>query len=148
MTGCGGGTDADVAGDFTIALTNRDNDCMLANWTVGASTTGVGVTITQDASDVTASVEAGAGFILDVALGGHVYTGSVRGNDLLLEIFGTRGQQMGNCSYTFNSTIDASLSGDALAGTIDYRAATNGNPDCSELEDCRSFQEFNGTRPP
>ena len=24
-----------VAGNYTIALTNRDNGCMLANWTVG-----------------------------------------------------------------------------------------------------------------
>jgi len=148
VLGCGGGSDADVAGNYTIALTNRDNGCMLANWTEGESTTGVAVTITQDGSNVTASVEAGAGFVLDVALGGHVYTGSVDGNRVFLELFGSRNQQMGNCAFTYNSDIDASLSTDTLMGKIEYRAATNNNPDCAALENCVSFQEFNGTRPP
>jgi len=147
LAGCTG-SDADVAGDYTVALTNRDNGCMLANWTVGDSTTGVAVTVTQAGSDVTASVEAGAGFVLDVALGSHVYTGTVDGSHVFLELFGTRNQQSGNCSYTFNSDIDAILAGDTLTGKIEYRAATNGNPDCAAFDNCVSFQDFNGTRPP
>jgi hypothetical protein len=148
LVACGGGDPADVAGDFTIAVTNRDNGCDLENWTVGDQASNIPVTITQDGSDVTATVGAGAGFILDLALGDNVFTGTVDGDDLLLELFGTRGQQQGNCSFTFNSTIDATITGDVLTGTIDYRAATNDNPDCAALEGCRSFQEFNGTRPP
>jgi hypothetical protein len=148
MAGCGGGEDADVAGDFTIALTNRDNGCELENWTVGEQASNIPVIITQSSDNVTASVEAGAGVVLDVALGSHVYTGSVDGNDIFLELFGTRVAQTGNCTFSFNSEIDASLSGDSLTGRINYRAATNGNPDCSDLEGCVSFQEFNGARPP
>ncbi|MEO8698640.1 MAG: hypothetical protein ABI867_01320 [Kofleriaceae bacterium] len=142
------GSDADVEGDYTIALTNRDNGCMFANWTVGDQTTGVPVVIGQDGSNVTATVNGGAGLVLDVALGARTYTGDIDGDDLVLELFGTRGQQMGNCSFTYNSTIDATLDDDSLTGRIEYRAATNGNPDCSALEDCLSFQDFNGTRPP
>jgi len=148
VAACGGSDPADVSGNYTVALTNRDNGCMIANWTEGESSSGVAVTITQDGSNATASVEAGAGFILDVALGSHVYTGSVDGHAVFLELFGTRGQQNGNCSFTFNSDIDATLIGDTLSGKIEYRAATNSNPDCAALEGCVSFQEFNGARPP
>jgi hypothetical protein len=146
LAGCGG-SDADVAGEYTIALTNRDNGCMFANWTVGEQANGIPVIVTQD-DEVSASVEGVAGGILDLALGGHVYTGSVDGNDLLLELFGTRGQQMGNCSFTYNSLIDAEIAGDNLNGRIEYTAATNGNPDCAALDACVSFQEFNGSRAP
>ena len=104
--------------------------------------------ITQEGGNATADVQAGAGAILDVALGSSVYTGEVDGNDLFLELFGNRPQVQGNCSFTFNSEIDASIAGDALTGRINYKAATNDNPDCTALEGCVSFQDFNGTRPP
>jgi hypothetical protein len=148
LVGCGGGDPADVAGNFTISLTNRDNGCNLANWTVGEQASNIPVVITQDGDNATADVQAGAGFLLDAALGSSVYTGDVDGDDLFLELFGTRAQQQGNCTFTFNSEIDASIDGDTLTGVINYRAATVGNPDCAALEGCVSFQEFNGTRPP
>jgi hypothetical protein len=143
-----GGSDENVEGDYTIALTNRDNGCMFANWTVGEQAAGIPVVVGQDGSNVTATINGGAGLVLDVALGGRTYTGDIDGDDVRLELFGTRGQQMGNCSFTFNSTIDAKIEEDTLTGRIEYRAATNGNPDCAALEDCLSFQDFNGTRPP
>ena len=146
LTGCG--ADADVAGNYTVALTNRDNGCNLQNWTVGQSTTGIPVTIAQDSSAVTANVQAGAGLVLDAVLGDHVYTGDVDGNDIFLELHGTRAQQQGSCAFFFNSDIDASLSGDTLTGKIEYKAATNGAAECAALEGCVSFQDFNGTRPP
>jgi hypothetical protein len=142
------GSDADVAGNFTIALTNRDNGCNLNNWTVGDQSSGIPVTITQDGGTATADVGGGAGLVLDLALGAHVYTGDVDGNDLSLELFGTRGQTAGSCAFTYNSAIDGSISGDTLSGRIEYRAATNGSPECGTIEGCVSFQEFNGTRPP
>lgn len=145
---CGSSEPADVAGNYTIALTNRDNGCDLANWTVGEQASGIPVVITQEGANATADVQAGAGFILDAALGSSVYTGDVDGSNLFLELFGNRPQQQGNCSFTFNSEIDASLIGDTLTGRINYKAATNDNPDCTALEGCVSFQEFNGTRPP
>jgi hypothetical protein len=148
LVACGGGDPADVAGDYTIALTNRDNGCNLANWTVGESSSNIPVAIEQEGSTATANVMAGAGVVLDLALGSHIYEGEVDGDDLFLELFGTRSQTQGNCTFTFNSEIDASIDGDTLTGAIRYKAATVGNPDCAPLEGCVSFQEFNGTRPP
>ncbi len=49
---------------------------------------------------------------------------------------------------TFNSEIRAVIDGDILTGQINYTSATNGNPDCAGITGCRSFQDFNGTRPP
>src|SRR5688572_18783673 len=84
-----GGSDADVAGNYTMAITNRDNGCMLQNWTVGGQTTGVQVTITQDGSDVTAIVEGAAGFVYNAWLGSDTFHGSVSGSSVDLEILGS-----------------------------------------------------------
>lgn len=131
-----------------VAVTNRDNGCVLENWTVGEQTMGIPVVVVQDGSRVTATVNGASGFVLDLALGSRIYSGDVDGDSLYLELFGTRGQQRGNCSFTFNSVIDAAVDDDTLTGRIEYRAATNANPDCAALEGCLTFQEFNGTRPP
>jgi len=147
VLGCGSDP-ADVAGDYTISITNRDNGCMFANWAVGEQTTGVRVTITQDGETASASVEGTAGAFFDLWLGSHVYTGTVDGDDMTLELFGNRPQTAGNCAFTYNSRIVGSINGDALSGRVEYTAKTNNNPDCAALESCLSFQDFNGTRPP
>ena len=46
------------------------------------------------------------------------------------------------------ATVDATLTGDTLTGTIRYTQPTNDAPDCGGREECRSVQNFNGTRPP
>src|SRR5689334_11840685 len=85
---CGG--PANVAGDYTIALTNHDNGCNLGNWTVGDTASGIPVTITQASGNATATVGGLAQVALDAGLGGHAFTGPVDGNDVDLELFGTR----------------------------------------------------------
>ncbi len=139
---------ADVAGAFSISLTNRENGCALGNWTVGAQSAGVPVTITQSGATASADVGGLARVALDLLLANHVYQGDVDGNDISLKIIGSRAGQQGTCAFTLNSQIDATLTGDALAGTIKYSAATNGNADCGTLTNCVSTQDFNGTRPP
>jgi len=146
-TACGG-SDADVSGNFNVAVTNRDNGCNFQNWTVGNSANGIAVTVTQDGSNVTATVGGVTGGLLDLVLGGHAYTGVVDGNDLDLNLIGTRSMLMGNCTFTYNSEIAASISGDVLTGEIHYRGAGNGNSDCTSITGCDSFQDFNGNRPP
>jgi hypothetical protein len=142
------GTDnADVVGDYTITLTNRDNGCNLGNWTAGASSAAA-VTLTQTKNAVSATVTGLGAVVLEVAIGGHIYDGTVDGNSLDLTLFGTRSNSMGNCTFTFNSEIHATIDGDVLTGEIDYLSATNGNPDCAAIATCRSLQNFNGTRPP
>ncbi|HUJ58429.1 MAG TPA: hypothetical protein VLX92_08050 [Kofleriaceae bacterium] len=140
---------ANVAGDYTVNLTEETNGCMFMNWMMSKSITGVTVTITQSGSTVTAVVTgAGADVALDAALGSNAYDGKVDGDSLDLSIQGSVPHQMGNCAFTYNSTIDATLSDDTLTGTVNYTAATNNNSDCATIQGCKSYEDFNGTRPP
>jgi hypothetical protein len=142
-----GADDADVAGDYTTMVTNRDNGCNFGNWNVGDSST-ASVTLTQSSNNVTATVTGLSALVLDASLGGHVYSGKISGNTLDVTLFGTRSNTTGSCIYTFNSEIHAEVQGDILMGQIDYSAATNGSPDCTAITNCRSFQDFSGLRPP
>jgi hypothetical protein len=152
VAACGGDDDpVDVAGDYSVAITNRDNGCDLQPWAVGDSNSGIAVTITQDAKDKgTASATVGglAGVFLTAAVGGNQFTGSVDGDELDLKLLGTTSHSKGNCTYTYNAVISGVLAGDALTGKISYQAATNNGPDCGALTGCSSVQDFNGTRPP
>src|SRR4051794_20184230 len=100
LVACGSTAPANVSGDFTVAVTSRDNGCKLANWTVGNMNAGIGVTIAQDGATAMASVNGLVGGYLDLALGDHVFKGSVDGDFVNLTLFGTRSQSAGNCTYT------------------------------------------------
>lgn len=143
-------SDADVAGNYTIALTNRDNGCNLSSFTPNDTTTGVGVVVTQNGSKLTLTVNGLGGVALVALLGanGNVFAGSVDGDDFDVDAIGTRANNSGNCTYTFNAQIKGTLTGDALAGRIDYTVSDNGNSDCGQVHGCLSYQDFNGTRPP
>lgn len=142
---CGG--DTNVAGDYTIAITNRDNGCSIGNWTVGAQPIAT-ATVMQEGSNVTLNVDGLAAVALVALLGTNQFQGKVDGDDVTLTATGTAAMNNGNCAYTYNSTVDASMDGDTLKGRIDYRAATNGGSDCGTRTDCRSFQDFNAVRSP
>lgn len=148
LAGCGG--DADVAGNYTVALTNGTNGCNLGNFNPGDTASGISLVMVQDGSKLTATVEGVPGLYLIGLLGGgrNVFTGSVSGDDIDVESLGTKSNTTGNCTYTYNATIGGSLDGDVLRGRIEYRAADNGNPDCSQVHGCVTFQDYNGTRPP
>ena len=149
MAGCGSSAPVNVAGSYTVAVTNKDNGCNLMSWTSGNSASGIGVSISQNGSMADATVQGATGTYLDLVLGSHDFTGNVDGDHLALTLYGTRQSTSGNCSWTFNANLDADLSGDVLTGTIDYVEKTNGNPDCTaDQSTCKSEQDFNGTRPP
>jgi hypothetical protein len=145
VAACGSDDDASVAGNYTVTLTNGNNGCDLPNSRPGATSI-VTVTLTQSHSDVTAVVGGGAGILLDIVLGGHSFTGKVTDTDLDLHLFGTRSMNSGNCTYTLNAAIRAVVNGSDIKGQIDYTSATNGNPDCSTIDQCDSFQDLFGTR--
>lgn len=140
-----GSDDVNAAGDYTVTVTDGDNGCNLPSWTTGATSTAT-VTLTQSQNNVTAVVTGVAGVVLDLGLGGHSFTGKITGSDLDLHLFGTRSNTTGNCTYTLNAGIRAVVSGNMFTGQIDYKSATNGNPDCSSITNCDSFQDLSGTR--
>ena len=142
------GSPANVAGSYAVNLTNKDNGCQFANWTVGAMTSNVPITITQAGGEVTANVTGVAGTYLTVVLGSASFTGTIDGSSLSLKLFGTRSATKENCAYTINASLDAASSGDLIEGKINYESATNGSPDCGALQGCVTSQAFNGTRPP
>lgn len=139
---------AQIAGDYTVGVTNRDNGCNFANWTVGNMTAGVDVKIAESGKNVTADVTGGVGAVLDFAFGSSSFTGTIYGNELDLTLEGTRVQQTGTCTYTYNGQILATANGDTMTGRINYTPATNGNSDCTAVSGCLTYQEFNGSRPP
>lgn len=143
-----GETTADVAGDYTVNVTNGANGCMVEGWMEGDTASNISLVITQDGSSITGTVGGLTGAWLELVLGSRVFTGSVEGSDIAMTLYGTRSAMDGNCTYTVNATAIGEVDGDFLDGTILYEAATNGNPDCSELEDCQTVQSFNGSRPP
>lgn len=150
VAACGSDDPADVAGNYTVAVTNRDNGCNFPNYTVGDTSSGIPVMITQEGEDVTATVMGLTGAGLNLGLGSNMFTGKVDDENLNLDLFGTRPQMQNTCTYTFNAKILANVEGDTLEGRVEYRAATTtpSNPDCASIQGCLTFQEFNGTRPP
>jgi hypothetical protein len=139
---------ADVAGEYSVSVTNKENGCGFSNWTEGDQLTNVPLTLTQDGHDVTGTVGGLFAPLLDLTIGEHVFKGKIRGDHLDLMLYGDISDSQGNCTYTTNANLLADSSGDVLTGEIRYTLATNGNPDCASIEGCVTRQAFNGTRPP
>ncbi len=149
--GCGGGDGdtVDANGDYTLAVTNGDNECDYDGWDEGDQASGVPFTVDQnDDDEVTGTIEGWAGAWVNLVLGSSTFEGEVAGSRLELTLFGTNSFNQQGCTFTVNGEVLATLNDDALEGTISYRPQTNGSPDCGDLNDCASVQEFNGTRPP
>lgn len=142
-----GGDDVNVAGSYTMQVTNGENGCMFASWTVGAQGQAP-VTITQEGSQVTATVMGFAAISLGVAVGSNVFTGTIDGDELDLAIIGDVALSQGSCAYTINAEIHATARGDSMSGRIEYRAATNNSSECGALTGCLTVQNFAGSRPP
>lgn len=147
--GSGGAPPTDIAGDYSITLTNGENGCMLQNWMAGAVTKDVAFTITQDMdAKVVGNLGGAAALYADLVLGSHTFKGEVTGDAFTMTDYGTQQGKMNNCSYTFNAVMEGTINGDAVEGKVHYKPQTNMSPDCGVLNDCTSDQAFNGTRPP
>jgi hypothetical protein len=136
-----------VAGNYTIAITNKENGCHYANWTDGQMTSGIPFTISQTGDMVTGQVGGLAGAYVTVILGANAFTGTVSGSSFVMDLTGRAGAQ-GNCAYTTHAQITGSISGDAITGTLRYTDQTNNGTDCGDLNTCESSQAFTGVRPP
>lgn len=139
---------ANIAGDYSVSVTDGANGCNLADFTQGDTATGITVTITQSGSDATLVVGGAVGLEFEAALGSATFTGKVDGQHFELTLYGTRSYTMNSCTYTLDTTISGDEAADVIEGTATYKAATNGSPDCGSIQGCSSVQTFNGTRPP
>ena len=148
-TGCSDDP-VNVAGDYSVNITNGPNNCQFDNWTEGTSSTGISVTITQasGSSSANVSVNGVAGTYLDVILGSHQFDSSVDGQHVDGQIVGTMSGHKGNCTYQLTADLGAGLTGDTLTGTITYTPTTNHGSDCAVLDSCHNTENFNGLRPP
>lgn len=138
---------ADVAGSYTIALTNDESTCAFSNWEKDKETSGIGLVITQDGDKIQGTLDGLAATFFDLWLGSHDFDGTIKGRALTLTNFGERPTQQGNCSFTYNAVVKANQNADTIEGTITYSPQTNGNPDCAAVE-CSALQRFSGVRPP
>lgn len=146
--GLGGCAPADVAGNYTVAATNGENGCMVDSWTEGESSTNIPVTITQDGGDVSIVVDGIVGGFLNLGIGSNQFAGDVAGDRVSATLIGDNSYREGECAFTYTVDLDATVTGDVIEGSLEYRPVTNGHPDCGVLETCRNEQLFNGTRPP
>jgi hypothetical protein len=151
LVSCGSGEEftANVAGNYTVAITNGPNGCNWDMWKEGDPHEGVAFTITQDGKALTGKVMLGFGqgaLAFALLFGTDDFTGSADGDSFTLSKPGNALTQ-GNCPYSYNATIDGTISGDSISGTITYATVTNGNPACKDVE-CSNTQKFSGSRPP
>jgi hypothetical protein len=149
LFGCGSDQEftADAAGVYTVAITNQDSSCQFMDWVPGKETSGIELTITQDVDNLHGSLGGITGLFFAAAFGSADFSGSIHGNSLTLTNYGTRSTTQGNCTFTYNATVNGTQTMDAISGTITYSTQTNGNPDCEAVK-CSALQKFSGTRPP
>ena len=138
----------DVSGAYTISVTDEANGCNLMNFNQGDSSSNIPAAVTQTGSTTAVKITGLVGAYLTAVLGSAEFQGTVDGSSISATLFGTRSSTSGGCAYTYDALLEGDLAGDALTGTITYTPKTNGSPDCSSIEGCKSVQNFNGTRPP
>ncbi len=140
-------TPANVAGNWSVNLTNGANGCMVSSWTPGETASAIPLTITQSGSSITAVVGGTTAILTNAAFGTATFTGTVDGNRLDARLTG-RPAAMGSCAYTPVLDLSATLSGDTMNGTLVWSNDTNASADCGMLATCESEQAMNGSRPP
>ena len=136
----------DVAGLYELTLHNGANGCGLEDWVEGNTTTNVGLRIEQQGTDLIGRLEGPVGGIVAVLLGTAELSGSQSRGDVTLQAFSPYVRQQGTCTYNLLVTLQGTLDGNLMSGTIDYTWATNGAPECSDLEGCVTEQTFDAVR--
>ena len=139
----GGVPPADVAGSYTLTVTDGQNGCNVQNFTTNASQTGIGVAITQDGSNVSATVTSASGLVLMFSAG-DTLAGTIEGSEASLSSSSSRMQ--GNCAYSTTATANMKFLGNQVQGTILYTDTGNGSADCGVLQQCTSTQTMSGSR--
>lgn len=151
---CGGPAVPDAAvasplGKFDLVLTYQENVCELPGW--GGAATGFALEIKEKGqTNLEAKPQGSAAGLFMSWLGDDSFEGPTQGARLQLVLTGKKFTQQRGCSYTFDVTLDATVSadatGDRLEGSLLYRARTNGSLACGTLNSCTSRQAVRGSR--
>jgi hypothetical protein len=143
---CGNSTPTNFAGTYTLTTTENANDCNLANWTPGSTTTFTAV-FTQDGTAAQLTVQGAVALFLDLVVGTATFQGTVSGNTFTTELIGTKSATEGACSYTSNIAISATLdSNSVISGTLTLTPVTNGDPSCGAKNTCSNGETISGNR--
>jgi hypothetical protein len=138
-----------VAGTYTGAVTNRDNGCMLDNYTVGASTSGITMVVTQSGADVTVDVQGLAGVALALFTNNpDPMRGTATPFGFSVSKVGRNGRTSGDCTYNTIVEANGTLNGDSLSGTVTYRYQVTNAAACGYRATCRTEQSFAFVRAP
>ncbi len=140
------GPPANVAGTYTVSVTNRENGCNVASFTPGLMTTGVTVQVTQNGAQISADVMGLAGVYLTAGVGSSTLVGSLDGAKASLTA--SANHTTGMCAYTTTATASMTFNGDTMQGSITYTDSGNGSSDCGVVQSCMNLQNFAGSRPP
>ena len=137
------GPTAQVAGDYTLTVTDNQNGCQVENFTTGATQSGITMTITQNGSSVSATGTGSVGLMLAFATG-DTLNGWIDGQEASLT--SSVSHTMGGCAYSTTATANLTFSGNQIQGNILYTDSGNGSPDCGFMQQCTSTQTVNGSR--
>jgi hypothetical protein len=139
------GTPVDVAGEYTVSLTNTTNDCMMP-WKDGATTNGVLFTIRQTGTQLTAEADGDAALSLVLLTGTNLFDGNIHGNGFTLVADGPTVFQAGNCMYNVDATVEGTIVDNIIHGTLTYSPVFGSDPECAQYA-CTAVEDFTGTRP-
>src|SRR5215471_2352992 len=82
LAGCG--DDANVAGNYALAITSGNSTCPIQGWRPGNMTVGTALTVMQSGANLTAQVAGGGGLMLNALLASNTLTGTVSGDQMNL----------------------------------------------------------------
>jgi hypothetical protein len=137
------GPPAQVAGDYTLTITDGQNGCNVLNFTTNATQSGTIVTIAQNGSALSATATHMSGLVLAFAAGDKI-GGMIEAEEASLASSANLTQ--GGCAYTLTATTNMTFHENQMQGTTLYTASGNGSPDCGPLQNCTTTQTFTGAR--
>jgi uncharacterized transporter YbjL len=137
-----------VAGTYSVAITNKSNGCNFDRWQEGSTTQNIELVMTQEGAKARGTVGGLVGGLLEAWLGTKTFDGDVTTNRVNLKAIGKNPQTVAGCTSTTTATLEGVLTGNALQGTITYTYSTNKSPDCGFRDTCATIQDFSGSRPP
>ncbi len=134
-----------VEGEYLLTLRTGKNECGLTPWD-DASTLNVPVSVSQNGTEIRATLRDLVGLPTVLLLGSNEYRGTLDGNRLTLRIDGSVVGTQAACTFVYDGVIDGRYVEGGLSGDVRYVRAFRGG-DCTGLA-CESQQFFDGVRAP